>query len=86
MATEACAEDHDHEAELARLMEIPGALEAYHGWMHGFHGFPFEGCGMTDLGPHEGPEFEVGMERGRSDPRKPARDEAERRQRMNHDR
>ena len=60
-----CTEDHDHEAELARLMAIPGALEAYHGWMHGFHGFPFEGCDMTGLGPHEGPDFEAGMERGR---------------------
>ena len=33
--------------------------------MHGFHGFPFEGCDMTGLGPHEGPDFEAGLERGR---------------------
>lgn len=57
--------DEDPAAELARLMKIPGALEAYHGYMHGFHGFPYEGCDMTDLGPHEGPAFEAGLERGR---------------------
>lgn len=55
---------------LAELMQVPGALEAYHGWMHGFHGFPFAGCDMTDLGPHDGPHFEAGLERGRDDPRR----------------
>ena len=64
MSTEA-AKPGDDEAELARLMKIPGTLEAYHGYMHGFHGFPFEGCDMTDIGPHEGPDFEAGLERGR---------------------
>ena len=52
--------------ELTRLMAIPGALEAYHGYMHGFHGTPYEDCTMTDIGPHEGPDFEAGLERGRT--------------------
>lgn len=64
MSADACTEDHDHDAGLARLMAIPGALEQYHGYMHGFHGFPFEGCDMTGLGPHEGDDFQAGLERG----------------------
>lgn len=65
MSAEACTEDHDHEAELARLMAIPGVLDQYHGYMHGFHGFPFEDCDMAGIGPHEGAHFEAGLEYGR---------------------
>jgi hypothetical protein len=46
-------------------MKVPGVLDAYHGYMHGLHGFPFEGCDMTGLGPHEGAHFEAGLEHGR---------------------
>ena len=53
-------------AKLDALMQKPEALEAYHGYMHGFHDFPFEGCNMTGLGPHEGEHFHAGLERGRS--------------------
>jgi hypothetical protein len=58
----------DLDSRVRDLMRTnPDALNQYHGWMHGFHGFPYEGCGMTDLGPHEGPAFESGLGKGRSD-------------------
>jgi hypothetical protein len=63
-------------AQLVILMTTPGVIDAYHGWMHGFHGLRTEGCDCCD---HASEIYQAGFRLGVDDPGKPERDEAERR-------
>jgi len=47
--------------EILALMNKPGILEQYDGYMHAFHGTPVENC---DASRHVGPDYEAGFRRG----------------------
>lgn len=63
-------------AQLVILMTTPGVMDAYHGWMHGFHGLRTEDCDCSD---HASEIYQAGFRLGAGDPGKPERDEADRR-------
>lgn len=48
-------------AEIRALMDKPGVLEQYDGYMHAFHGTPVDDC---DASTHAGPDYEAGFRRG----------------------
>jgi hypothetical protein len=68
----AIAEDED---AAQALMQKPGVMDQYDGFMHAFHDIPVEGCGSSR---HSGPDYEAGFRHGLEHPDKPARDAEER--------
>lgn len=48
-------------AEINALLDKPGVLEQYDGYMHAFHGSQPGGC---DASTHNGPDYEAGFRRG----------------------
>ena len=47
--------------EINALLDKPGVLEQYDGYMHAFHGSPVKGCTAST---HNGPYYESGFCRG----------------------
>lgn len=48
-------------AEISALLDKPGVLEQYDGYMHAFHDIPPGDCAAST---HSGPDYEAGFRRG----------------------
>lgn len=55
--------DHWSDLQIRALMRVPGVMDEYDGFMHGFHGIPAGGC---DSSAHSGRAYEAGFARGRA--------------------
>jgi hypothetical protein len=53
--------DRWSDMQIRTLMRVPGVMDEYDGFMHGFHGIQVEGC---DRSAHSGRAYEAGLSRG----------------------
>lgn len=47
--------------KIRALMRVPGVMDQYDGFMHGFHGIPVDGC---EDSTHSGRAYEAGFRQG----------------------